>query len=242
MTGGEHATTGDAAPGEVRPRLKRVPLGFRRLPPEEMCQRARAYADAMARRRTVRDFSSEPFPLEILDDAIRAAASAPSGAHQQPWTFVIVTEPELKREIRRAAEIEEKRNWEERMSAEWLAAVEPLGIDWNKPHLTDAPAVVVVFAQPWRLVVSPDGTARRVKHYYVEESVGIAVGMLISALHLAGLATLTHTPSPMGFLRERLGRPAYERASVVIPVGYPASDASVPDLARKSLDEVRIRR
>jgi len=216
-----------------------VPLEFPRLPADEMVARARAYADAMVRRRTVRDFSTEPFPLEILRDAIRAAASAPSGAHQQPWTFVVVTDPERKRRIREAAEAEEKESWERRMSDAWLSALEPLGVDWHKPHLTDAPALVVVFAQPFGVEDGPDGP-RKVKHYYVDESVGIAVGMLLSALHLAGLATLTHTPSPMKFLRELCERPAHERPYVVIPVGYPADDAVVPDLTRKPIDDVMI--
>lgn len=213
-----------------------TPLRFDRLPAEEMLARARAYADAMQRRRSVRAFSSEPFPEEIVVDAIRAAASAPSGAHQQPWTFVVVSAPETKARIREAAEREERRNWEERMSDEFLAALEPLGTNWHKPHLTDAPFVIVVFAQAWGVAEGPT----RVKHYYVDESVGIAVGMLLSTLHLAGLATLTHTPAPMGFLREVLGRPANERAYVVIPVGYPAADASVPDLTRKAIDEILV--
>jgi nitroreductase len=215
-----------------------VPLAFERLPEDEMVARARAYAEAMQRRRTVRDFSPEPVPAEILDHAIRAAASAPSGAHQQPWTFVVVSDPERKRRIREAAEEEERISYQSRMSEEWLAALEPLGTDWRKPHLTDAPHLIVVFAQPW--CPTPDGE-RRIKHYYVDESVGIAVGMLLSCLHLAGLATLTHTPSPMGFLRELCGRPSHERAYVVVPVGYPREGATVPDLARKPLDEVRIR-
>jgi iodotyrosine deiodinase len=218
-----------------------VPLVFERRPPAEMIERARRYADAMQMRRTVRAFSSEPFPEEVVLDAIRAASSAPSGAHQQPWTFVVVTDPELKSKIREAAEAEEKLSWESRMSDEWLAALEPLGLDWRKPHLTEAPVLIVVFAQPWRMIDTPDGP-RRAKHYYVDESVGIAVGMLLSALHLAGLATLTHTPSPMAFLREVLGRPASERPYVVIPVGYPAAGAMVPDLHRKALDEVLVRK
>ncbi|MBK9036761.1 MAG: nitroreductase family protein [Myxococcales bacterium] len=215
-----------------------VPLVFERLPPTEMTARARTYADAMVRRRTVRDFSTEPIPDEVLLDAVRAAASAPSGAHQQPWTFVIVTDAETKRQIREAAEVEERKSWGGRMSEEWRTALAPLGVDEHKPHLTDAPALIVVFAQPWGV----DADGARVKHYYVDESVGIAVGMLLSALHLAGLATLTHTPSPMGFLREVLGRPAHERAFVVIPVGYPAAGAQVPDLHRKPLAEVLVRR
>ena len=217
-----------------------VPLSFERLPEPEMLARAAAYADAMARRRTVRDFSPEPVPVEILDHAIRAAASAPSGAHQQPWTFVVISDAARKQRIREAAEEEERISYGGRMSQEWLAALAQLGTDWRKPHLTDAPHLIVVFAQPYG-VVDDGGAPRRVKHYYVDESVGIAVGMLLSCLHLAGLATLTHTPSPMGFLRDLCGRPAHERPFVLVPVGYPRADATVPDLTRKSLDEVRIR-
>lgn len=216
-------------------------LPFTRLEPDEMRARARTYADAMQRRRTVRDFSPEPIPEDVVVEAIRAAASAPSGAHQQPWTFVVVSDIDTKTRLREAAESEERRSWEGRMSDEWLAALEPLGIDWHKPHLTTAPILIVVFAQVWGVAAGPDGP-RRIKHYYVDESVGIAVGMLLSALHLTGLATLTHTPSPMGFLRELLGRPPNERPYVVIPVGYPAPEAKVPDLTRKALDEVLVRR
>ncbi len=218
-----------------------VPLAFHRRPVDEMVTRAGGLADELGRRRTVRQFSSEPFPEQILVDAIRAAGSAPSGAHQQPWTFVVVTDPATKQRIRDAAEVEERKSWEGRMSAEWIAALEPLGVDWHKPHLTEAPAVIVVFSQPWGVVDTPDGP-RKIKHYYVDESVGIAVGMLLATLHLSGLATLTHTPSPMGFLRQELGRPEHERAYVVIPVGYPAAAAVVPDLERKPLAEIMVRR
>lgn len=218
-----------------------VPLSFVRHPPDAMTARAAALADELGQRRTVRQFSSEPFPEQILVDAIRAAGSAPSGAHQQPWTFVVVTDPATKQRLRDAAELEERKSWSGRMSAEWMAALEPLGVDWHKPHLTEAPALIVVFAQPWGVVDTSDGP-RRVKHYYVDESVGIAVGMLLATLHLSGLATLTHTPSPMAFLRQELGRPEHERPYVVIPVGYPAADATVPDLQRKSLDEIMVRR
>lgn len=213
-----------------------VPLAFERHSEPEMIARARDYADAMARRRTVRDFSPGPIPEEVLDHAIRAAASALSGAHQQPWTFVVISDGDRKRRIREAAEEEERVSYGGRMPAEWLAALEPLGTDWRKPHLTDAPHVIVVFAQAYGVV-----EGRRVKHYYVDESVGIAVGMLLSCLHLAGLATLTHTPSPMGFLRELCGRPANERPYVVIPVGYPAAGATVPDLERRSLGDVVVK-
>lgn len=218
-----------------------TPLHFERLPAGEMRERARAFAGRMQRRRSVRDFSPEPIPDGVLEDALRAAATAPSGAHQQPWTFVVVRDPALKAQIREAAEDEERVNWGGRMSEEWRAALAPLGIDWRKPHLTDAPAVIVVFARVWGERSTPSGT-ERIKHYYVDESCGIAVGMLIAALHLAGLATLTHTPSPMRFLRDVLGRPPNERAFIVLPVGYPASDATVPALQRKDLSEVVVYR
>jgi iodotyrosine deiodinase len=236
----EHSETlgpdGCGSGKRIRTQLPRVPLKFQRLPPLEMLARVRAYADAMQQRRSVRSFSSEPFSLEIVNEAIRAAASAPSGAHQQPWTFVVVTDQDAKAKIREAAEIEERGNWNGRMSPEWIAAVGPLGVDENKAHLTDAPALIVVFAHAWG--TSPEG--KRIKHYYVDASVGIAVGMLLSALHLAGLTTLTHTPSPMAFLRSLLDRPENERAFAVIPVGYPDANADVPKLVRKPLSQVRI--
>jgi nitroreductase len=216
----------------VAPRFQ--PLTFERLEPDEMRARSAAFLATMETRRSVRHFSPEPVPFEIVENALRAAALAPSGANQQPWTFVVVSDPETKRCIRRAAEAEERRNYEGRMSPEWLAALEHLGTDADKPHLTDAPYVIVVFEQAYRL--RPDGT--KVKHYYVRESVGIAVGFLLAGLHHAGLATLTHTPSPMGFLRTLLGRPANERAFVVIPVGYPAADAFVPLIDKHDTREV----
>ena len=198
------------------------------------------FAEVMERRRSVRDFSTEPVPRELVVDAIRAAGLAPSGAHQQPWTFVLIgNEPELRDRIREAAEAEEREGYEHRMSPEWLEALAPLGTDWHKPHLTDAPWLIVVFEQVYGLRQDGGETAR-VKHYYVRESVGIAVGFLLAALTHAGLATLTHTPSPMGFLREILGRPENERPYVVIPVGYPAADATVPDLERKRLSEILV--
>ncbi len=218
-----------------------TPLEFERLPPDEMRARAREFAARMQRRRSVRDFSPEPIPEGVLEDALRAAATAPSGAHQQPWTFVVVRDPALKAQIREAAEVVEQESWGGRMSEEWRAALAPLGVDWRKPHLTEAPALIVVFARVWGERTTPNGT-ERAKHYYVDESCGIAVGMLIAALHLAGLATLTHTPSPMRFLREVLGRPQNERAFIVLPVGYPAPHAVVPDLQRKDLSEVVVYR
>ena len=219
--------------------LPRVPYG---LPPMTDVERSAAseqFLDAMARRRSVREFAATPVPRELVVNAIRAAALAPSGANQQPWTFVLIgDEPELRQRIREAAEAEERESYEHRMSPEWLEALEPLGTDWRKPHLTDAPWLLVVFEQVYGL--DPVDPERKVKHYYVRESVGIAVGMLLASLTHAGLATLTHTPSPMGFLAEILERPANERPYVVIPIGLPADDATVPDLRRKPLDEVLI--
>jgi iodotyrosine deiodinase len=219
-----------------------IPLDWPRLSPAESQARARAFREAMARRRSVRHFSSEPLAEGVLEDAIACAASAPSGANQQPWTFVVVTDPALKARLREAAEAEERESYERRMSEEWLEAIAPLGTDWHKPHFTEAPALIVVFEQIYGLRQLPDGTLKKVKHYYPQESVGIAVGFLIAALTQAGLATLTHTPSPMGFLREVLGRPENERAFAVLPVGYPAPGAQVPDIRKKPLEAVLVRR
>jgi nitroreductase len=213
-----------------------VELEFERLPEEEQLPRVRRFYEVMRRRRTVRDFSSEPFDRAVLDQAILSAGTAPSGAHQQPWRFVVVSDAEVKRKIREAAEEEEKENYERRFPEEWKRVLAPLGVDWRKEFLEVVPYLIVVFRIDYGL--SLDGTKE--KHYYVMESVGIAVGMLLAALHQAGLATLTHTPSPMGFLREILGRPKNETPFVLIPVGYPAKGAKVPDLRRKSLDEIRI--
>lgn len=192
----------------------------------------------MRLRRTVRAFSREPVPYELVENAIATAGTAPSGAHQQPWTFVVVSDPEVKRGIRVAAEEEERRSYESRMPDEWLEALRPLGTDWRKPHIEDAPYLIVVLEQAYGR--RADGT--KLKHYYVKESVGIAVGFLLASLHEAGLATLTHTPSPMGFLREILGRPENERPYVLIPVGYPAEGCVVPDLERKPLEDILVRR
>ena len=206
---------------------------------DERSEAAGRFLDTMSRRRSVREFAPTLVPRELVVNAIRAAALAPSGANEQPWTFVLIgDEPELRQRIREAAEAEERESYEHRMSPEWLEALEPLGTDWRKPHLTDAPWLLVVFEQVYGLdQADPE---RKVKHYYVRESVGVAVGMLLASLTHSGLATLTHTPSPMGFLAEILERPANERPYVVIPIGLPADDATVPDLRRKPLDEVLI--
>jgi len=187
----------------------------------------------------VRDFAGDPVPLDLVETAIEAAASAPSGANRQPWRFVVVRDPVVKRRIREAAEAEEREFYERRAPPEWLADLAPLGTDWRKPFLETAPLLVVVLALDWEPETGEDGSPRRHKGYYVQESVGIAVGMLLAALHTAGLATLTHTPSPMGFLARILGRPRHERPYLLIPVGYPAPGALVPVIARKPLAEVR---
>jgi iodotyrosine deiodinase len=211
---------------------------FDRLPRERMLDRARAFYEQMSARRSVREFSTDPVPRELVELAVRTAATAPSGAHRQPWSFVLVGEAELKREIRVAAEREERASYERRMGDEWLEALRPLGTDWRKPFLETVPWVVVVFEQLW--AEGEDGARR--KNYYVRESVGIACGIFIAALHTMGLATLTHTPSPMGFLSEILGRPRNEKPFILFPIGYPSPDALVPDLHRKALDEVLIER
>ncbi len=222
------------------PRYKPVPYEYTRMSEDEQLTASRRFLATMAKRRTIRDYSSEPVPYELIEHAIRAASLAPSGANQQPWTFVVISNPQLKRQLRLAAEAEEKESYEGRMSREWLEALETLGTDWHKPHIEQAPYIIVVFAQLYGLVTRPDGTLRKVKHYYVQESVGIAVGILLSSLAHAGLATLTHTPSPMSFLGEILQRPVNERAYVLIPVGYPASGATVPAIEKKPLDEVLV--
>ena len=214
-----------------------IPHPHRRLPAEEMFRRAEEFFAEMQGRRSVRDFSPEPVPRALIELAIRTASTAPSGAHRQPWRFVAVDDRELKRRIRTAAEDEERVNYEGgRFPPEWLEALAPLGTTWEKPHLETAPWLVVVFEELYGV----DAAGEKRKNYYVKESVGIACGLFIAALHHMGLATLTHTPSPMRFLGEILGRPANEKAYVLFPVGYPAADARVPDLRRKSLDEVAV--
>jgi nitroreductase len=217
-----------------------VPLVFERLDLEESRKRARAFRDHLRRRRTVREFSTDPVADDLIDAAIEAAGTAPSGANRQPWRFVVVRDPALKRRIREAAEKEEREFYLKRATAEWLADLQPLGTDWRKPFLEDAPVLIVVFRLDYEPEPGPDGRERRHKNYYVPESVGIAVGLLLVALHTAGLATLTHTPSPMGFLGEVLGRPRHERAYVLLPVGYPAEGARVPDIHKKPLEEIRV--
>ncbi len=222
-----------------------VPLDFTRLDPDEQRERGRRLLELMQRRRSVRMFSPDPVPAELIDLAIETASTAPSGAHKQPWRFVAVASAELKARIRAAAEEEERINYlQNRMNAEWQEALAPLGTDWHKEFLEIAPWLVVLFEQRYELVADTsaegvEGEIRR-KNYYVKESCGIAAGLFITALHTMGLVTLTHTPSPMAFLPKVLDRPANERPFVLFPVGYPLEETLVPDLARKPLDEVRI--
>ena len=215
---------------------KFIPLtGYREHPPEEMSARARVFADDMGRRRTVRDFSSRPVPRALIEDCLRTAGSAPSGANQQPWHFVAVSDPAIKQRIRIAAEAEEREFYEHRAPPEWLEVLRPLGTDSNKPFLEVAPWLISVFIRRFERL--PDGGKR--KHYYTDESVGLATGLLLAAIHHAGLVSLTHTPSPMKFLCEILGRPKdIERPFLLLVVGYPAANARVPDIARKPLAEI----
>ncbi len=208
-----------------------VPLHYPRRPAAEMEARARALKELLQTRRSVRDFAPDPVPQVVLRECLQAAASAPSGANKQPWTFVVVQDPDTKRRIREAAEVEERAFYAGRAGERWLEDLEPLGTGPEKPFLETAPALIVVFAHR-------RGPEAGQRNYYVDESVGIASGILLAALHHAGLATLTHTPSPMAFLAEILGRPAHERAYLLIPVGYPAEGCQVPALVKKPLEEV----
>jgi iodotyrosine deiodinase len=206
---------------------------YREYPVDQMQARAAAFAGEMARRRTTRHFSDRPVPRAVIEDCLRTAGTAPSGAHQQPWHFVVVSDQGLKRQLRMAAE-EAEREFYATAPAEWLEALAPLGTDASKPYLETAPYLIAVFAQ--RYGTADDGSTR--KHYYVNESVGIATGFLLAALHHAGLASLTHTPSPMAFLRRLLGRPQNEKPVMLIVTGYPAPDATIPKLTRKPLAEI----
>ena len=218
-----------------------LPLDFERLPPDEALARSKAFLEVMRKRRTVRHFAREPVPpLELITTAIETANTAPSGAHQQPWRFVVVRDRQVKHAIKEAAEAEEKENYERRFPEEWKIALAKLGTDWHKEFLDDAPYLIVVFAIEYGVEpgTTPGAPERHVKHYYVRESVGLAVGLLIANLHQAGLAMVTHTPNPMGFLNRILGRPRNEKPFLLLPVGYPIEGCMVPDLARKGLGEI----
>jgi nitroreductase len=238
--------------GESTSTYQFAPLEFERLEQEEALRRSRAFLESMRQRRSIRAFSPEPVPFELIENAIATAATAPSGANQQPWHFVVVRGPQLKRRMREIVEQEERENYEHRFPPEWLSALAPLGTDWHKEFIEIAPYVIVVFKEDYGIQQSKqddqaargesveESAEKHIKHYYVGESVGIAVGLLIASLQQAGLVTLTHTPNPMGFLRELLDRPRNEKPFVVLPVGYPSPDCRVPVLSKKSLDEIMI--
>ena len=211
-----------------------IPFLAREFSPEETAQRATQFEEQMATRRSIRTFSDKAVDRSVIEALLRTASSAPSGAHKQPWTFCAIQDAEVKSRIRQAAEKEEYENYHGRMSEAWLADLEPFATDWHKPFLEVAPWLIVIFKKAYDIL--PDGT--RAKNYYVNESVGIAAGFLISAIHQAGLVTLTHTPSPMNFLQEVLGRPDNERPFLLLPVGYAAEHSVVPDLQRKALQDV----
>jgi nitroreductase len=214
-----------------------VPYDRAPLSEEEMRERASSFFELMAQRRSLRTFDTAPVPRDLIETAVLTAGTAPSGAHQQPWTFVVVGDPETKRRIRLAAEEEERTNYlDGRMPEDWQEEISRLGTSWQKPYLEDAPWIVVLFEQ--RYGVDEDGSRR--KHYYVKESAGIAAGVFITALHNMGLVTLTHTPSPMAFLTKLLNRPANERPFILFPIGYPAADSVVPTLERKPLEDILV--
>jgi nitroreductase len=205
-------------------------------PADEMIRRASAFHQELRRRRSVRHFSKRPVPGAVIEACLRAAGAAPSGANMQPWTFVVISDAAVKRRIRKEAEAQERALYDHRASEEWLEALAPLGTDARKPFLEQAPYLIAVFAQ--RFGLAEDGS--RIKHYYVSESVGIATGILVAAIHHAGLGVLTYTPSPMRFLSQILGRPSNERPFLLLAVGYPAEDATAPKLAKKSLNEIAV--
>lgn len=207
---------------------------YKEYPVEQMRRRAKNFYNDLQRRRTVRDFSDRPVPREVIENCLRAAGTAPNGANMQPWHFVVVQDPGVKQKIRAEAEKEEQEFYERRASEEWLKALEPLGTDEHKPFLEEAPYLIAVFAE--RYGVTPAGNT--IRNYYVKESVGIATGILITALHHAGLASLTHTPSPMGFLNDILKRPDNERPFLLLVTGYPKEDAEVPNITKKELNEI----
>lgn len=208
-------------------------LDFKKLSEDKMKTSSKTFLDQMLTRRTIRDFSDRPVPMDVVENCIKTAASAPSGANKQPWSFVVVEDSKVKKEIRIAAEAEEKEFYGHRATKEWLEDLNQFGTDWKKPFLETAPILIIIFKQ----VTDTSGDEPR-KNYYVNESVGIAAGMLLTALHISGLATLTHTPSPMKFLQDILERPVNERAFLLIPVGYPQDKAEVPDITKKPFEEI----
>lgn len=214
---------------------KFIPYKRKEITPQEQLIKSEEYFNWLDQRRTVRDFSDEPVDIKVIENIIKAASTAPSGAHKQPWTFCVVANPEMKKKIREAAEKEEYENYHGRMSERWLKDLETFATDWHKPFLETAPYLIIVCKRAYEMV-----EGEKVNNYYVNESVGLATGMLLTAIHNAGLIALTHTPSPMNFLTKLLNRPENERPFLLIPVGYPSKDAQVPDIRRKSLEEVMI--
>jgi len=215
--------------------FEHIPYKMESYPEKEMTERSRSYYDWMESRRSVREFTDQAVPKEVIENLIKSASTAPSGAHKQPWTFCAVSDPAIKKQIRIAAEAEEKESYETRMSERWKEDLKPMGTDWNKPFIETVPWLIIVFKRVYEME-----NEVKANNYYVNESVGIATGMLISAIHNAGLATLTHTPSPMNFLANILERPKNERAFLLLPVGYASPDAFVPKNHRKELDEMSV--
>lgn len=213
-----------------------IPFVRESYPEQEMITRSRDFYHWLDKRRTVREFSNRSVPVQVIDNILLSASTAPSGAHKQPWTFCVVTNPELKIKIREAAEKEEFESYNGRMTQEWLEDLAPLGTDWKKPFLEIAPVLIVVFKRSYEFQ-----NGQKKNNYYVTESVGLACGMLLTAIHHAGLVALTHTPSPMNFLASILNRPENEKAFLLIPTGYPAEGVTVPDLKRKPLDQIAIK-
>jgi iodotyrosine deiodinase len=215
---------------------KFIPYQQKELTIEEQLVNSQNFYQTLEGRRSIREFSDKPVDIKIIENIIKSASTAPSGAHKQPWTFCVISNPEIKKQIRDAAEKEEKENYDSRMSERWKEDLEPFGTNWEKPFIEIAPYIIVAFKRAYEII---DGEKRN--NYYVNESVGIACGMLISAINDAGLVTLTHTPSPMNFLAKVLNRPENERAFLLLPVGYAANDAEVPDIQRKTLNEVMVK-
>lgn len=215
---------------------KFIPYHQKELTKEEQLANSENYYQLLDKRRSIREFSDKPVDIKVIENIIKAASTAPSGAHKQPWTFCVISNPIIKKQIREAAEKEEKENYDKRMSDRWLEDLEPFGTNWEKPFIETAPYIIVAFKRAYELI---DGEKRN--NYYVNESVGIACGILISAIHNAGLVTLTHTPSPMNFLTKVLNRPENERAYLLLPVGYALENTEVPDIQRKPLDDVMVR-
>ncbi|TFV95500.1 nitroreductase family protein [Algoriphagus kandeliae] len=216
--------------------FEHIRFPYHPIPEEEVIKRSEEFYQNMDQRRTIREFDTKPVPLSVMENIIRTAGTAPSGAHKQPWTFCLISDPQIKKQIREAAEEEERISYSSRMSETWKNDLKPIGTDWEKPFLEDAPYLIVVFKQSYGME-----NGEKIQHYYVNESVGIACGFLIAAIHQAGLVTVTHTPSPMNFLSEILQRPKHEKPYLLLPVGYPKEETYVPNLKRKTLEDILIR-